>query len=70
MRYRIIDNGPIPREITDRLGDEILSTVLWNRGYRSLDGIEALLNIGRYSPCTPDELPGMHKAVDIISGRD
>ena len=68
MRYRIIDNGPIPREITDRLGDEILSTVLWNRGYRSLDGIEALLNIGRYSPCTPDELPGMHKAVDIISG--
>lgn len=67
MRYRIIDNGPIPREITDRLGDQVLATVLWNRGYRSLDEIEVLLNTDLYSPCSPDELPGMPEAVDVIS---
>ena len=66
MRYTIIDNGPIPEEIIERLGDQVLSTVLWNRGYRSLDEIEVLLNDERYSPCTPDELPGMRQAVDTI----
>lgn len=67
MRYRIIDNGPLPQEIMDRLGDQVLATILWNRGYRSLDQIETLLNHDGYSPCSPDELPGIHKAVPIIS---
>ena len=65
MKYRIIDNGPIPQEIVDRLGDQVLAAIVWNRGYRSLDQNRDLTK-SRQLLCSPNELPGIHKAVKII----
>ncbi|HEX2998675.1 MAG TPA: DHH family phosphoesterase, partial [Armatimonadota bacterium] len=66
MKYRLIDRGPVPEEIIDRAGDKVLAAILWNRGIRTADEADALLNPSRYLPCSPAELPALEKAVFLI----
>ncbi|NLB18572.1 MAG: single-stranded-DNA-specific exonuclease RecJ [Syntrophomonadaceae bacterium] len=65
MRFRLMNNE-IPEEFITKTGSSLLATILWNRGYRSLDDIEPFLNPDAYVPSGHDVLPGLFEAAGII----
>jgi single-stranded-DNA-specific exonuclease len=66
MRYRLL-NENIPHEIITKVESPLLARILWNRGYCTLDDIEPLINPDSYIPCTPDTIPGLIDAANLIS---
>lgn len=66
MRYRLL-NENIHHEIIAKAGSPLLARILWNRGFRTLDDIEPFINPDSYIPCTPDAIPGLLDAANLIS---
>lgn len=47
--------------------EEILASILWNRGYRTPEEVRAFLDPAYYRPTGPNSLPGIAEAVDILN---
>ncbi|HEY3340581.1 MAG TPA: single-stranded-DNA-specific exonuclease RecJ, partial [Anaerolineae bacterium] len=58
----------VPREFASAIGGHpIVASILWQRGYQTVEAARAFLDPDLYTPASPYALPGMPEAVERIS---